>query len=638
MKRIIPLSLLLIIFIAVPATAEEGQNFSIVADGYVSFDEENNLVKAQSNVVVKLGKDQIRADKIIANLKEEEISASGNVILIQDDQVLEGSQLKYDYQTKQGKFYEAESENEGMHFSGGIVNIDHKQLLVEESSLTACQYDQPHYEIRSEQIEVTEEGKIIATGVELWIKGRKVTPLPKYVTHVDEDERKKYAVPEPKLGYNNDDGLYLEVDYDHYINEDLEGHIFAKVARQSTDILELDYLYNPNQDLKLDTYIDYNRKFGLGGDIVLNNKFGTTKSRLEIESFFEEDEDDGDYKEQTTKINWDFNRQGPDISLDLRRKDDDIDQKMDKKIIVKDRIGDYYWRMQSSRDSEENYKPELWFGSRNRSVFNNTKLSTNLKLGRIYEPETGVDTTRKQFNLNLRNKQIKVSDTVDIYWQNKYSWANYDTDDQYQTYDFNLGSNYDLFGADLNLDYHYYNTKGETPFEFDQLTDPELGERHYFSTRLNNDWQINNDLSLAWELRGSKKYYELDNDYLNYGMMLSTDYQINDYHKLEAAYRYQIKGDGDDGTAPIDRDETEWQNELELNYNFTTDKEEFPYWDVKINTLYNFATNENNSSLEAEDPLEELNLKFTREFDCFNLSLGIDIPDQGVDFGVDLKY
>ena len=631
-KVVFLLSLVFILIFNLQAIAAEGQSFSIEADGYVIFDESSNVIKAQDNVVIKSGKDKIKADYVVANIAKKEITAQNNVVLMQGRQTMSGDKLKYNYKNKKGKFYNAESNEQGAHFEGGVININNQELLVEDSTLTYCQYDDSHYEIKSEQIEVTEEGKIIATGVELWVKGKKIMPLPKYVIHVDEEERKKYAIPEPKIGYNNDDGLYLEVDYDHYINENLEGHIFTKVARKSTDILELDYKYDPEGFLELDTYLDYNRKFGLGGDIILNNKFGSSKSRLEVESFFEEDEDDGDYKENTTKVNWDLKRKGPDLSVRLRRDEDDYDQKMDKKVIVTDDLGAYYWRIQGSEDSDENYKPEVWFGTKNKSLIANTTWDSNIKVGRIYEAETKVDTVRKQFNLSLKNNKIELSDTVDLYWNSKYSFADYDTEDRYQTYGFNLGSNQDFFGANLNLDYQFYDTRGETPFNFDQLTDPELGQRHYISARLKDKRQLRDDLSFHWELRGNSNYYELDSDYFNAGMLLGADYQINDYHNLKAVYRHQIKGDDDTGVAPLDEDETEWQNELQLTYKFATDKKEFPYWDVEVNTLYNFAPEED------EEAVEELNLDFVREFDCFKFNIGFDIPDKGIDFGIDLKY
>lgn len=633
MKKVVILYSVLIFFIFVPSvTAEETQGFNISADGYVVFDEDNNLIKAKNNVLIKSGTDVIKADQIIANLNKKEITASGSVVLKQKDQVIEGAELKYNYQSKEGKFYDAESENEGINFTGEVINIDDQELLVEQSSITACKYETPHYEIKADHIELTAEGKIIATGVDLWIKGQRIIPLPKYVTHVDEEERKKYAVPEPEFGYNNNDGLYLEVNYNHYVNQNLEGHIFAKVARQSTDVLELDYLYQPQEDFKLDTYLDYNRKFGLGGNIVLDNQFGSTDSRLEVESFFVEDENDADYKEQSTTASWDLDRQGPDLSLRLRRDAADSDNKMEKKLIVKDEVGNYYWRVQGSQDSEENYKPELWLGTADRSVLKNTKLTTNFKIGRIYEPETNVDTVRKKFNLELDTASLQITDDFDLSSSGKYSLATYNTGDQYQTYNFNLGSEQDFFGADLNLGYQYFNTAGETPFVFDQLTEPELGARHYLLARLRDDWQVNPNLALDWEVRGGKNYYELANNYVNYGMLLEADYQINDYHKLEAAYRYQSKGDGDDGVAALAKDETSWQNELRLSYDFVTDQKQFPYWDVEINTLYDFAAE------KEDEALEKLNLEVVRQFDCFNVSLGFDVPDKGVDFGIDLKY
>ena len=642
MRKAIILYILLIIVLStsVVAAAEE-RAFSIRAEGYVIFDEANNLIKAQDNVVIESGSDEIRADKVVADLAAKTIEAEGDVILLQNNQVLEGAKLEYNYQTQQGKFYQAESESEGMYFNGQIINIEGRELLVEDSSITSCRYNDPHYQVKSKQIELTAEGKIIATGNHLWIKDKKIMPLPKYVTHLDEEERKKYAVPEPELGYNTDDGAYLEVDYDHYINEELEGHIFGKIAQKSTDILELDYLYDPEGDMKLDTYFDYNRKFGLSGNLILNNQFGSTNSRLEVNSFFTEDKDDEDYKEQSTTARLNLNRQGPNLSFFIRREGNrNENDELERRLIITDNIGEYYWRIQGSNGSEENYRPEAWLGTNNRHLYGNTRLSTNVKLGRIYEEDTKVDTIRKQWNLNLKNNRIDLSDELDLYWRSGYSISDYETDDLYQTYDLNLGSNYDIYGADWNLDYHYYNTFGETPFEFDQLTDPELGERHYFSTRLSDSWQANEDLSLNWQLRGAKNYYELENNYYNFGLSLSSDYQINDYHKLETAYRYQIKGDGDNGVAPIDRDETDWQNELELTYNFVTNQGKFPYWDVEINTLYNFALDKEELYpwQDEKDALEELELNFKREFDCFNFEFGFDIPDKGIDLGIDLKY
>lgn len=640
MKKAIIFWVLVMILTAAPAAALEEEAFDISAKGYVSFDEANNLIKAQDNVIIKTGQDEIRADKVVANLETEEIEALGNVILMQGEEVLRGTRLKYNYQQRKGQFYDAESQAEGMYFAGEKINIEQEELSIAESSLTPCEHDEPHYEIRAEKIEVRESGLIIATGVQLWVKDRKIMPLPKYVSHRDPEERKKYAIPEPELGYNSDDGAYLEVNYDHYINENLEGHIFTKVARESTDVVELDYRYQPDAEFSLDTYLDYNRKFGLGGNILLNNQWGSTKSRLEIESFFEEDEDDEEYKEQSTRIDWDLERLGPDLSLKLRRDADDIDQKMDKKLILKDSLDKYYWRIQGSTDSEENYKPEVWLGTKDRTLSPNTDLGANLKLGRIYEPETGVDTIRKQLNLDLKNPKIKVSDKMNLYWQTKYSISDYDTEDIYQTYDLNLGSNYDLLGADLNLDYHYYNTAGETPFIFDQLTDPALGERQYYSLNLKDKWQMNDSLSFDWALNGSKNNYELDNNILSYGLSLGADYQINDYHNLRALYRYQTKEDSDDDLAPIEDDEIDWQNELELSYNFTTNEEEFPYWEIEINTLYNFAVEKEDEYpwQEEKESLEELEFNFTRQFDCFNLEFGFDIPDEGIDLGVDLKY
>ena len=627
-KAILLLSLLIVLTSSIPLLAAQGEPFSIEADGYVIFNEATNLIEAQDNVVIKSGADEIRADSVIANLEQKTIKAQGNVILIQDDQKLQGSQLEYNYQSQQAEFYDAQMQEDKINFSGEVIKLVDERVTIENSKITACNRQDPHYHISAEEIEVKSSGKIIATDVYLWVKGRKIMPLPKYVTHTDQQKRKENAIPKPELGYNKNDGAYLSFDYDHYINESLEGTIFAKVAQESTDRLKLDYDYQPSETTNLQSYLDYRRNLGLSGKFVLANDFGSIGSKLQLDSVVETDEDEADYKENTSQLNWDLTTDLVDLKLQAKEDPED-ETGTDKRVVLKNKLSSYYWQIQASKDSAVNYRPEVSFGLKNKALTKNLNLSAAAKLGRIYEVETEVDTSRQELNLALDHSGYSLSDSIEVYGSSDFRTASYDTADSYQSYGFNLGSNQDLLGEDLNLDYQYYDTSGTTPFEFDQLTDIDLGRRHYLSTVLSDHWQLRDDLAFDWELRGSKNYYETERNYLNYGMLLATDYQINDYNQLELAYRYQNKSYD---SAPLDADETELQNELGLTYGFVTDKREFPYWDVEVNTLYDFTARAD------EREFKELNFDLKREFDCFNVSLGLDVPERGIDFGIDVKY
>ncbi|MGM0370769.1 MAG: hypothetical protein ACQEP9_10135 [Bacillota bacterium] len=627
-KAILLLSLLIVLVTNSPLFAAQGEPFSIAADGYVIFNEATNVIEAQDNVVIKSGADEIKADSIVANLDEKTIKAGGNVLLIQDDQKLRGSQLEYNYQSQQAEFHDAQMQEDKLNFSGEVIKLVDERVTIENSKITACKRQDPHYHISAEEIEVKSSGKIIATDVYLWVKGRKIMPLPKYVTNTDQQKRKENAIPKPELGYNRTDGAYLSFDYDHYINDSLEGNIFAKVAQKSTDRLKLDYDYQPSETTNLQSYLYYKRNLGLSGNLALDNDFGSVGSQFRFDSVVETDEDEPDYKENTSQFKWDVTTDLADLKLEAK-KDPEDETGTDKRVMLKNDWSDYYWQIQASTDSAVNYRPEVEAGIKNKALTENIDLSAGAKAGRIYEAETEVDTSRQELNLALDHSGYSLSDSIEVYGSGDFSTASYDTPDSYQSYGFNLGSNQDLLGADLNLDYQYYNTAGTTPFEFDRLTDIDLGERHYLTTVLSDRWQLSDDFGLGWELRGSKNYYQTRRNYLNYGMLLNTDYQINDYNRVELAYRYQNQNYD---SAPLDADETEWQNELELTYGFVTDKREFPYWDVEVNTLYDFTAGAD------EREFKELNFDLKREFDCFNVSLGLDVPERGIDFGIDVKY
>ncbi|TDX59232.1 LPS-assembly protein LptD [Orenia marismortui] len=629
MKKIVTfLLLMLFIYPAIGQAAEEAP-FSVEADGFIIYDEETQVIQAENNVIIQLDSDMIKADKIKANLLTKTIEAEGNVVLIEDDNKLYGDGLEYDYQKEEGKIYNGESRQDKISFKGKEINIVKDELVVTDTELTVCDHETPHYKITAEKINVYSNDLVVARGVDLWINDHKIMPLPTYTTSLDPEERKKYAIPEPKIGYSRDDGMYLDVNYDHYVNENLHGLIHVKATSKNSNELDLDYEYTPSENFQFRPDLSYKQGMGVDGTVSLKNKIGDITSNINYNAYIEDDEDDPDYKDKEWLAKWDLSTDIFGIKSGLHFRRDEDDTETGKEITFDKKWSDYYWQLRAGEDNKHDYKPQFSIGIQNKDLGNGTLLSTDLRVAQVYERETDIETSRKELALKLQDSEIKISDLTNLYWSGKVSRSEYGTGDDFETYDFNLGLDQKIAFLDFNLDYQYYNELGETPFHFDLLTDEDqnMGERNYLTASVGSDLKLSDNLDFNWNALARNSYYEDGQEYNYYQFDAKTYYQINEFNGVGLGYNYVGIG----GKTPIDDEEVESDdlvNEVSLSYNFQTDELELPYWDVKIETGYDFI----------DDELSTLKYSFTREFDCFNTGIEYDQLEKDIRFNLKLKY
>ena|GEM_PF-5224263 len=633
MKKVLSYVLLILVLCAPVVQANEQVPITVDAEGFVILDEESQMIQAEDNVVIQMGEDYIKADKVEVDLTAKTIKASGNILLVQEGREVSGDALEYDYISEEGKFYNAKAAEENIKFKGKVINILKDEMVMEDTDLIPGyhDYDDYHYKLTAEKIDVYPDGKVVAKGVYLWIKGKRILPLPTFTTTLSSDptEQRKYAIPEPKLGYNRDNGAYLEVNYDHYVDEKLEGFVHFKATSKKGNQLDLDYDYAPSENFQFKPDLSYDQEIGLDGSVNLINKIGGVTSNLSYNAYIEDDEDDPDYKDKEWLARWDLTTDifGVKSGLHLRRDEDDPET--GKEITFDKSWSDYYWQLRAGADNEYDYKPQFSLGIKNKDLGNGTLLSTDLRIVNIYERDTDVETSRRGFDLRLRDSQVGVSDNTNLYWNGGLSASEYGTGDDFQTYDFNLGIDQKVAFLDFNLDYQYYNEFGQTPFEFDLLTDEDekIGERNYITASIGSDLELNDDLDLEWNALVRKSNYEGGDDYNYYQFNTKTSYQINEYNSIALGYNYV----GTVGETPIEDEEVERDdlyNEVSVSYNFQTNQLEFPYWDVEIEAGYDFI----------EDELSTLKYSLTREFDCFNTGIEYDQLEKDIRLNLELKF
>ncbi|WP_459841404.1 LptA/OstA family protein [Halanaerocella petrolearia] len=668
MRKVVVITVLILVCFVEPSLAADTP-FTIQADDHVVFAESGQQIEAEGNVVVKLEDASIKADKVNIILDQKLVRAEGNVVLIDGSQEVTGRSLEYNYETEEGKLVSPATKKEEITFKGKRVKLQKEKMVMEETTLTPCLLDDPHYKLTAKEVTVYPEdanvdedkqGKIIATDVWLWVRDHKFMPLPTYTTSLDEEEREKESIPEISLSYNTDDGAYVEVDYDHYVNEDLEGQFHAKAATKKTNQLYLDYTYKPNQYFTFNPRLEYNQEYGLNSQISLNNQFGDTTSKLKYSSYLVEDEDDNyqerigldddedyDHQERKWAAEWNLNTKINDIGVATTLAQDEDDENLNRKLAFTKNWSDYYWQLEASKYFDVDYKPQLTIGVRNKDIGNGTLFSGAIKKGKVYEKDIDVEADREQIRLNL-NKDYQLTDYTNFHWNGEVVGSSYGTGTDYSSYNFDLGLDRELPFLNLNLDYQYHGDQGETPFDFDDLITDGLGDRHLVAGSVGQqDIKLGNDVSVDWNLFANRNFYETGVEYGQYGLDTEANYQIDKFNSLAVGYNYQALSENDfsanedydltdedqredaaDDLDFISQDDLAITNELSATYNFQTNKKAFPYWDVEINTAYDFIDHD----------LSELDYSFTREFDCFNAQFNIDQLEKSVSWKLDFKY
>ncbi|MCK8827531.1 hypothetical protein MWH25_07220 [Natroniella acetigena] len=631
MKKLLLLIILALVVAIQPSYAAENTPFTIDATDYIIFDEQKGIIEAAGDVVIELKPDSIRADQIQIDLNAEIIRAKGNIVLKTEEREMTGEALEYDYRKEEGQVFDSEMEEGQLSFFGEVINIKEDELLLEETYLTSCNKDKPHYRLTAEKITVYPEEKLVAEGTYLWINERRVMPLPRYKQSLKEGEEDKHTIPQPQVGYSEADGLYVGIDYHHFINQDFSGDVAATATTNQMNRIDLDYLYQDDK-LKVAPRIYYHQDYGLETYLNLENKIGeSTVSDFAGRYYIERDDEENDYRERLWSGRWDLQTKLLNNELNLNLEQDQDDEAMQETLTYGNSWDDYYWQLEANRNRDVNRQPEFSLGINNRDLGDGNLLSAGAKIGEI--EEDGEEARREQFSLELRNSGKEITDSTELYWAGRIEDSHYIGEDEYdyRNYAFNLGANQKLGPTDLNIDYRYYDELGESPFEFDRLTDEDMGRRDYLSGRLSGQHEVTESLDFDWQVQGAKRVYEGDQEkgreeqeYNSYGYRTGVDYAINEYHQVSLGYRYQQYS----GSTPLEDDEIDYTSHLEGSYRFQTNELVYPYSDVEINAGYDLK----------EGELDRLQYSLIREFDCFSAQVGVDQVNREVNFGLELKY
>jgi LPS-assembly protein len=186
-------------------TKERGP-IEIEADDLI-YERETQSYLAHGQVEVTRGNFSLKADHAQLNMTTKEVTAWGNVLLREEEDVVECERLEVNLDTQLGKITKANLflKDQNFHITGQEVEkLGENHYRVRDGSFTTCDAKRPPWKFSVKELEVTTEGYGIAKGPIAYLEDIPVLYLPVGFFPVGRERQTGFLLP--RVGYSQDYG------------------------------------------------------------------------------------------------------------------------------------------------------------------------------------------------------------------------------------------------------------------------------------------------------------------------------------------------------------------------------------------------------------------------------------------------
>ena len=574
---------LLITIFTTPLLAQEdvlieeiGENVTNIEADNIFINNKKEEINAEGNVNFYNQELNIKAERLVFDYPNKIITAYGDPIdLIYKGRELQGNRLELDYNKETAYLYQANVVIDKFSFKGSKINYlrrEEPSIIVEDAYYTTCVVEEPHYHYTAESIKYYPDDKIVGRKIGLWWGNNKLLNLPKYVVNIETNENGEPEVsnsfPVPSIGYNGEQGFFIELLYPYELSEDQYGTVHY--IKENNNNMSFDFIHNYRISSNKRLFFNYNeRKFTDDDDVVNEDyyrKLGfnhTVNDNIEYDIYLK------DYKKNAPENEIDHQTL---INLDLTYTNDHYNVNT---VIGHDFIDKSRHETISTSYSNNDFKINT------HNEFNNEKLNKQK-----YVIRQGYD----KYDLQL--KYLKGYDTEYL----PYGSVNYKVNPDLSA---RLGygkireGNYARHKIDYGLN---YDTKFliNRSFNIDFIQDIEHTEY------MGSDKKVTNYSSEIY-FNLNKRLFESFS--LNQTLGYSTDYQ--------------------DGTSLFDIDDLTPKKMIISNTEFDLyNPEEKEHWKIGLDLKYSLI----------DEAFDKQVIAVTHEYDCYSYQINYDYKNQSIGF------
>jgi LPS-assembly protein len=181
---------------------------------HLEYDEAERKLVGRGNVHLALENRSLFADEVAVDLDEQELVATGHVILMEGLNRLEGDRIEYNYRTNLGVVTAGRGFLvPGVSFSGAEIRREgERQYHLKQGRFTTCRVCEPEpetvdWEFRTTDATIYQDDVVVAKNTSLWLKGIPALFSPIAALPIG-PRRTGFLIP--RLGYGNRDGFTIK--------------------------------------------------------------------------------------------------------------------------------------------------------------------------------------------------------------------------------------------------------------------------------------------------------------------------------------------------------------------------------------------------------------------------------------------
>jgi len=221
-----PLVILLFVFVSSAALsyAADNKESPIIINGdNVEYSADNKEVVATGDIEVIYKGSKLTCNKLKVNMQSKEGLAEGNARLEDENGVVTGEKIVYDFANKTGVIYNADFRaNPYFGKSRKIEKVSESEFVSTGGYFTTCSFDHPHFRLASKKINMFPGDKVRSKQTTLYLGAVPVVYLPRF----------NYSMKEPFMhvqvepGTRKDWGPYLLSAWRMNLTDNVSGKAF----------------------------------------------------------------------------------------------------------------------------------------------------------------------------------------------------------------------------------------------------------------------------------------------------------------------------------------------------------------------------------------------------------------------------
>ncbi len=205
--------------------SQEGQADAIIVNGdTVEYSTDNRQVSASGNVSVTYKDSTLTCDKITVNTLTKEAKAEGNVRIENEQGVVEGEDVVYNFQTGKGIISDADfRSNPYFGRAERFQRQSEEEFIAKRGYISTCSFDQPHYRIKSGKVNFFPNDKVQTKHDTFYVGQVPFFYLPRYNHSLKDPLMHVQLLP----GKSKDWGPYLLSAWRYNLTDNANGRIYA---------------------------------------------------------------------------------------------------------------------------------------------------------------------------------------------------------------------------------------------------------------------------------------------------------------------------------------------------------------------------------------------------------------------------